>query len=146
MNEKVESKIDELKKKMDLLNKELDECQNEIDALVVANGGDFKDSYVMYNDGDEYIFMKVEYQDIRSHGRAINLQGPSLTLPFNPLDGETDNDGDSIIYTTYDEHNGFSFGAVVLNETATEVIRKITKEEMAKVVKFHNRMIEKRLL
>lgn len=145
MNEKVENKINELKKKMDLLNKELDDCQREIDEIIVRGGGDFKGSYVMYNDGDEYIFMKVEYQDIRSHGRSISLQGPSLTIPFNPLDSETDNDGGSI-YTTYDEHNGFSFGAEVLNETATEVIRKITKEEMTKVVKFHNKMVEKRLL
>ena len=145
MNENVENKIGELKKKMDLLNKEIDDCQREIDEIIVSNGGDFKGSYVMYDDGDDYIFMKVEYQDIRNHGRSINLQGPSLTLPFNPLDGETDNDGDSI-YTTYDEHNGFSFGAKVLNETAPEVVRKITKEDMAKVVKFHNKMIEKRLL
>lgn len=145
MNENVENKIDELSKKMDRLNKELDDCQREIDAIIVGNGGDFKDSYVVYYDGDDYIFMKVEYQDIRGHGRCINLQGPSLALPFNPLDSETDDDGDSI-YTTYDEHNGFTFGAKALNETATEVIRKLTKEEMTKVVEFHSKMVEKRLL
>jgi hypothetical protein len=145
MNEKVENKIDELRKEMDRLNKELDDCQREMDEIIVGNGGDFKDSYVVYYDGEDYTFMKVEYQNIRNHGKSINLQGPSLTLPFNPLDGETDNDGDSV-YTTYDEHNGFSFGASVLNETALEVVRKITKEEMSKVVKFHNKMVEKRLL
>lgn len=143
MTNELSEKIKALGKEISELQDQINDKENEIERLIIGTGGNYEGSYVEFYDGDEYIFMKVERQNIRNNGRSINIQGPSIRLPDTPLrEGEDDDEG--LDMGSYDESDGLSFGPAILNGTRLETIRKITEDEMRLVLDYYiNTMKEK---
>lgn len=144
MTEEQTKKLDEYKEKVRQLNQQLNECYCEMDKIIVESGDDFRGSYVAYFDGDDYVFMKVERQNIRNNGKNINLQGPAIRLCDDPLSAPKDDDGIDI--GSYDEHDGFSFGSGVLEGKTYEHIRKISKKDMSRVLDYYYNSMKENLL
>lgn len=144
MKEEDKKKLEELQETLRTLNQAVNKCQCSIAKIITDEGADFEGSYVVYFDGDDYIFMKVELQNIRGDGHIINLQGPALRLSGNPL--ERDEDDDDIDYSSYDESDGFSFTSSTLTEESCDTIKKITKEEMEKVLDYYANLLKEKLL
>ena len=144
MKEEDKKKLEELQETLRTLNQAVNKCQCSIARIITTEGADFEGSYVVYFDGDDYIFMKVELQNIRGDGHIINLQGPALRLSGNPL--ERDEDDDDIDYSNYDESDGFSFTSSALTEESYDIVKKITKEEMEKVIDYYANLLKEKLL
>lgn len=144
MTEENKKKLAELEETLRVLNQAVNRCQCSIAEIVTDEGADFEGSYVVYFDGDDYVFMKVEMQNIQGVGRIINLQGPALRLSGNPL--ERDEDDDDIDYSNYDESDGFIFTSSTLTEESCDTIKKITKEEMEKVLDYYTNLLKEKLL
>lgn len=144
MTEDSKKKYDEYKEKVRQLNQQLNECYCEMDKLIVESGDDFRGSYAMYFDGEDYVFMKVEMQCTRNEGRSINLQGPAIRLCDDPLSAPKDDEG--IDVGSYEEHDGITFNASVLEGTTFCYIRKITKKDMAVVLDYYYRTMKENLL
>ena len=146
MTKEQEKKLDELNKKLSQLNQQVNECHYEIDKMIVESMADFKGSYVVFFDGDEYVFMKVEMQTIRDNGYIVYLQGPAIRLPDDPTTIKSIKDDDGVEVGTYDEHDGFSLKPAVLDGTAYQHIRKITKKEMAFVLEYYFNTMKENIL
>ena len=144
MTEDNKKKYDEYKERVRQLNQQLNECYCEMDKIIVDSGDDFRGSYIKYFNGEEYVFMKVEMQNIRDEGKSINLQGPAIRLCDDPLSMPHDDDG--IDMGSYEEHDGLSFGSCVLEGVSYEYIRKITKKDMAVVLDYYYHTMKENLL
>ena len=144
MTKELINKLDEFQEKIRQATLQINEYYCEIEKIMVTSGDNYKGSYVAYFDGDDYVFMKVETQNIRKEGKSINLQGPAIRLCDDPLRMSDSDDGIDI--GSYDEHDGFSFGSGVLNGTAYQHIRKISKEDMAFVLDYYYNTMKENLL
>lgn len=144
MTEDNKKKYDEYQERVRQLNQEINECYCEMDRIIVESGDDFRGSYVMYFDGEDYVFMKVEMQNTRNEGRSINLQGPAIRLCDDPLSTPKDDEG--IDMGSYEERDGITFGSGVLEDTSYQYIRKITKKDMATVLDYYYRTMKENIL
>ena len=144
MTQEQQNKIDELKEKISSLNIEINKFEAEINDIVAEAGGNFEDSYVVFYHGDEFIFMKVEKQVLTQH-HNIQLQGPALRMPANPLlDDEDIYDGTDS--GAYDEWDNLFINTRTLLGMTTQTIEKITKEQMETVLDFYFRNVKENLL
>ena len=154
MTQEQTKKIEELRLKIASLNVEINKFESEIDTIIVGAENSFEGSYVcFYNAGEEFVFMKVERQYNRtlpfpSHEESpviINLQGPAIRMPSNPLlDDEDEYDG--VDSAEYDEWDGITFGPQVLQGISANTIERITKEQMETVLDFYFRNVKENLL
>ena len=138
-------KVNDLREEVRSLEKQINEKEVEIERVLVEAGANFKDSYVEYFNGEEYVFMKVERQIVRAGGVKICLQGPAIRLDDDPLSKSYD-DYDGISMVSYDEADGFSFGPKVLEGHTVEWIRKITKKDMVFVLDHYIDTMKKNLI
>ena len=140
-------KIKECRIKLLQLNHEIDECYCELDKLMADSVGSFEDSYVVYFDGETYVFMKVEKQFSCNQSGTIELHGPAIKLCGNPLDIDVSSQEDEDIdYGSYDETDCLSFNMRVLDGNRVENIRKITKEDMEYVIDYYHKAMKEVLL
>ena len=138
-------RINVLKEDIRVLQIQINEKMEEIDRTFVEAGADFENSYVEFYNGEEYVFMRVERQIIRSGGCVINLKGPSIRLNTNPLDEDYE-EGDGFDWGSYDETDDFSFGPQVLQGLTIESIHKITKKDMTFVLDYYMNTLKKNLI
>ena len=145
MTQEQGEKIKALEHEINELQLQINSKDYEIEKIIVEAGANFEGSYVEFYDGEEYVFMKVERQILRSNGRTINLQGPSIRLNDNPLH-ESYDEYDGFDWGSYDESDGFSFGSKVLQELTVETVRKISKKDMTFVLDYYINTMKKKLI
>lgn len=145
MTEEQGGRMKALRKEIDELQEQVKKREYEIERIIVESAGDFEGSYVEYFTGDDYVFMKVEQQTTRYSGRHVYLQGPAITLPDTPL-LEKENDDDGIDEGAYYEVDDIYFTPSVLRGSSVETIRKISKEDMLKVIDYYVDALKKNLV
>ena len=146
MKQETINEIFDLKKKINELNKQIDECKEKIDQAFIRDGADFLGGYIMFHDGnnDNYVFMRVEEQDIAGNYSQIVLRGPAYTLDVNPLN-ENFEAGD-ISEAYYDEYYELAIGPAWLNDTSYTHIEKITKDDFKNALGIYMKELRQKLI
>lgn len=138
--------IMKLKVRINKLRKEIDECKEKIDQAFIRDGADFLNAYVMFHDGnnDNYIFMRVEEQDIAGNYAQIVLRGPSFTLDVNPL---SDNfEAGDVSEAAYDEYGELAIGPAWLSDTSYTHIEKISADDFKNAVGIYIKEMRQKLI
>lgn len=138
MKEESIERIEAIKEEIHQLNVEIFTKRREIEKIYLVENTNFKDSYIEYFDGENYIFMKVERENIREEDMRVELDGPAVVLDDNPLyDPETWDDeieDTEITDAFYDSW----FHVKVLPDTLAghtfATIKKISKEQFFEVL------------
>lgn len=138
-----EKKIGALREEIHALQKQANSKEAEINHILLEVSLDFKDSYVEFFSGDEYVFMKVERQIIRDAGAQISLAGPAILLDTD-LVGK--NRGEEINSGIYEEEYAFAFSPKILLGVDFKWIRKITQDEMSLVLDYYMNTMKKNLI
>ena len=140
----LKNRLNTLKSEITALNTEINTKEAEIQNLLLENCADFENSFVCFDNGTNYVFMKVERQIIRENGSTIVLVGPSITLSDNPLYFQDDEE--TIDFGIYKEEDEIEFNTRIFESVGNETIGIINSYDMSFVTDYYFRTVKENLL